>query len=334
MRRISVVKPDHIGDLVLASPAIGWLASQSSETRLFVRSSNISLARHLFPSVSIAPLDLAHLAKNESITNQSLQETISATKGSDVTVFLRSDHILQRERLHHIIGPCIFTDNHGSRHESTNNRMGIRVYFGDYDPDITWLGNKRSFPNAIKAVGLCIGSGFPSNKWSVIRWSELGKALLQRGCLLRLIGGPAEGRELRLLADVLELPPQSITQGGADIGGFLRSVGELDVVIATDGGAGHLSSLACPVLTIAASVPFRRFAPFGAMNRVVSMDLPCSPCLNADEAHVNLCFSHECSYGIVVEDVLAALDCESLPPGNSRRLNYGATVFFGVSHAG
>jgi hypothetical protein len=90
--------------------------------------------------------------------------------------------------------------------------------------------------------------------------------------------------------------------------------------------------LAVPVLSIAGSVPFRRFAPFGRHQRVVSLDLPCSPCMNYHATELNGCFSHECTYGIAAASVLAALAHPTLPPGNIVDLPGRARLFFGVSH--
>ena len=152
------------------------------------------------------------------------------------------------------------------------------------------------------------------------------------GIAVTVIGGPEEQREVGMLADVLGLSESHVCIGGANISSFLNKIGELDLVVASDGGAGHLCSLAAPVLCIAASVPFRRFAPFGRVIRVLSLELPCSPCLNAHETHLNLCFSHECSYGIMEKDVLEAIALPSLKPGSCVPLSGKAKVFFGMSH--
>ncbi len=334
-RRIAIVKPDHIGDLILAAPAIGWLASQSLDATLFVPKSNLALARYLFPTLPIEAMDFGYLSKNAgSVDGKSLQQTLAPARGRDMVVFLRSDHVLNRERTRHLVGPCAFTDSNNERHETINHRAGVRVYFGDYKSDDTWAWSRRPFPRKPKTVGLCLGSGFPTNKWSIIRWTELGHRLMKSGVDLRLIGGPMETNELAILGETLGLEAGATIRGGSDIGAFVEAVAQTDVVIATDGGAGHLCSLATPILTIAASVPFRRFAPYGAANRVISLDLPCSPCMNAHDTHVNLCFSHECSYGVTVDHVLSALDADAVPSGSIRLLGQGARLYFGLSHAG
>lgn len=332
MRSLAIVKPDHLGDLVLASPAIRWLSSLSRDSQLYVHPSNMWLAQYLFPDITVKPIAFPHLSKGADNEVQSLRDVLLSIKRHDLAVFLRQDALINRENIAHLIGQCVFTDALPDTHEVSNHRISLRPYFGDHVPDRHWPGYQREFQNSLRVVGLCIGSGFPTNKWSVIRWTALGRRLIANGCALRIIGGPQERHEVAILADLLHLSPNHIIVGGNDVTDFLAQVRETDLVIASDGGAGHLCSLAAPVLSVAASVPFRRFAPFGASTRVLSLALSCSPCLNAHETHLNLCFSHECSYGITENDVLDAIAMPTCRPGTQMAVGPRAKLFYGVSH--
>ncbi|NTG88259.1 glycosyltransferase family 9 protein [Agrobacterium rhizogenes] len=332
MRSLAIVKPDHLGDLVLASSAIRWLSSLSRDSELYVHPANMWLARYLFPDISVKSISFPHLSKGGGGDSQSLGDTLLSIQGRDLAVFLRQDAIINREHIGHLVERCVFTDVLPDIHEASNHRRSLRPYFGDHLPDDFWPGRQREFPNALRIVGLCIGSGFPTNKWSIVRWTALARRLIAQGCTIRVIGGPQEKQEIAILADMLRLSPRHVIAGGPDVQDFLAQVAETDLVIASDGGAGHLCSLAAPVLSIAASVPFRRFAPFGAATRVLSLVLPCSPCLNAHETHLNLCFSHECSYGITEDDVLEAIAMPARRPGTQATIGPRAKLFYGVSH--
>lgn len=332
MRSLAIVKPDHLGDLVLASPAIRWLSSLNQDSELYVHPNNLWLSKYLFPDIPVKPISFPHLSKGTDGQSRPLRDTLASVQRRDLTVFLRQDAFINRENIAHLVGHSVFTDALPDTHEASNHRIGLRPYFGDHTPDHHWPGRQREFPNVLRVVGLCIGSGFPTNKWSVIRWTALGRRLIANGCVLRIIGGPQERQEVAILADMLHLTPNHIIMGGSDATNFLSKVAETDLVIASDGGAGHLCSLAAPVLSIAASVPFRRFAPFGASTRVLSLALPCSPCLNAHETHLNLCFSHECSYGITEDDVLGAISMPSRRPGTQMAVGPRAKLFYGMSH--
>lgn len=335
MSSIAIVKPDHIGDLVLSIPAIRWLSSVSKNAAtLYVAPSNLLLAEHLLPELSVRPLSFPHLRKQYRTETKLPRDELKQLRNHDMTVFLRQDSVINRGNLGHLVGECVFSETYKDTHEANNHRVSLRPYFGDHNPGDYWPGKRKVFPQNPRSVGLCIGSGFPTNKWSVVRWAELGRRLKDNGIEVTIIGGPEERNEAQILGEVLRLPKAQVCIGGADIRAFLNVVAELDLVVASDGGAGHLCSLVVPVLCIAASVPFRRFAPFGKGCRVLTLDLPCSPCLNAHETHLNLCFSHECSYGLMEADVLEAMALPSSKPGSSVAVGKRAKLFFGISHVG
>jgi ADP-heptose:LPS heptosyltransferase len=331
-RSVAIVKPDHIGDLILAAPAILQISAQQRCVSLFVAEENLLLARFLFPWTESRPIALGYLEKHRSNTGLSVADALAVVRDFDITVFLRSDHILNRARIGHVVRRAIFAGSDHRSHDSVNHRLAIRAFFGDYVTDEAWTRQNRQFPKRLTRVGLCIGSGFPANKWSIIKWAKLSDFLRSAGIALAVIGGVRERIELEILADAAGLDRRDIIVGDADFDIFLKRVGDLDLVVASDGGSGHLCSLATSVLTIAGSVPFRQFAPFGSGNRVVSLDLPCSPCLNAHHTLINGCFSYECSYGIEVEDVIDALHAPDLPPGSMTVLNKGAKLFYAPSH--
>jgi ADP-heptose:LPS heptosyltransferase len=88
--------------------------------------------------------------------------------------------------------------------------------------------------------------------------------------------------------------PHRVIEGRADFAAFMDAIGGLDVVIATDSGTAHLCSLTKPVLSIFGASPWRRYAPFGRENVVITRNLACSPCVQFDMKVVNACMSREC----------------------------------------
>jgi ADP-heptose:LPS heptosyltransferase len=330
---IAIVKPDHIGDLILASPAIGWLLNQAPSAALYVQKTNVRLAKYLFPEAEVRTIDFPHLDRNHGPGSYDAVSVLAGLQGHDMVVFLRNDQYLNRDRLGHLVDHSIFAESNDQRHESQSHRLSLRPYFGNYERDKFWPGQLRPFPSDSRVVGLCLSAGYPTNRWSIIRWTELARRLLEKGKEIRLIGGPWERPQLQIVADAIGAAPSDVFIGGEDVESFLREVAGVDVVIATDGGGGHLCSLAAPILTIAASVPFRRFAAYGSQVRVVSLDLPCSPCMGWHDTQINKCFTHECSFGIQATDVLEALDAPHCQTGTVTMLKSRATLFYGPSHA-
>lgn len=331
--RVAVVKPDHIGDLILAIPAIGAIASRVKETHLFVAAANVGLASFLFPSITVSDIRFDHLNKTVDGAPQGLRSVLAPLHEYELAVFLRYDAVLNRDNLSGYLRRLVLPAPSDHIHDSIIHRRSISQFFGDYDPEAFWPGPDKPIEPSARRIGLCIASGFPTNKWSVVQWARLATTLKkEQASELFLIGGPSERTELAIIARLAGIDDNHVMIGTQKFGSFLERVSALDLVIASDGGGGHLCSLAAPTITISASAPFRRYAPFGRHNRVVSMDLACSPCLNAHDQLLNACFSHECSYGIGVEDILSALVAPPAAPGFRRKLKHGAHLFYALSH--
>ncbi|MGO9592498.1 MAG: glycosyltransferase family 9 protein [Steroidobacteraceae bacterium] len=334
--KIAVVKPDHIGDLILASPAIGRLHELSLETTLFVSSQNISLARHLFPDLEINALDFAHLVKGGNMYQPSPRVLQSVFSPFDTIFVLRSDAYLNRTALRVAGRPMFFTVGHPEIHETRSHAEHLYGVIGHYDSDTCWPGRILAWPSRIGRVALVVGAGFPTNRWPAWYWARIVRLLQKQGRCTLLVGGPSEVDFVATVAQIAGLRPGAAFIGSSDnISDMWALLAECDVAIASDGGSAHLASLACPVLSLFASSPHMRFAPFGRENRVVTLKLKCSPCMNAHDRQVNLCLTNECSFGILPETVLSALEAPSSLAGTSVPLKdpYGAQLVFGISHA-
>jgi hypothetical protein len=334
--KTAIVKPDHVGDLILASPAIGRLSEISSEATLFVASQNVSLARHLFPDLEIKALDWPHLAKDTSKPNLSPRALQAAFAPFQSVFMLREDAYLNRPALRAVSRPLFFTGGRPEIHETRRHAECLYGIIGSYESDKYWPGRTLDWPSQIERVGLVVGAGFPTNRWPAWYWARLARLLIKEGRSVLLVGGPSERDFADAIAQLAGLGPEQLFIGSSDsIPTLLVLLGDCDVAVASDGGAGHLASLVCPVLSLFTSSPYRRFAPFGRSNRVIALKLKCSPCMNADNLHVNLCLTHECSFGILPETVLSALEVPSSGPGISVPLKdpYGAELIFGISHA-
>src|SRR5262249_17484715 len=82
----------------------------------------------------------------------------------------------------------------------------------------------------------------------------------------------------------------------------------VELVIATDSGTAHLASLVQPVLSIFGGSPWRRFAPLGPCNAIVTRQLPCSPCPQFDRSLINTCATRECLANLTPHQVELCLD--------------------------
>jgi heptosyltransferase-2 len=331
--KIAIVKPDHLGDLVLSAPAIRAVLSRYSDLTLFVSSRNIGFAGLLFGAVELRPLDLPHLARGDENSQGGLDFT-----GFDLVLFLRRDQILNPQQAHMVCNDYIFLQDSNQYHQTLLDYMVASRVVGSYDIDAAFYsGNDRLIRQKATrppdAVGLCIGAGFHANSWPATNWVELGRELQAGGRRVAVIGGPSETNLAQIIARALGLADQAVISGDDDYQAFLERVAELDWVVASDGGTAHLCSLVAPILSIFGGSPFRRYAPFGRWNRLVTLELPCSPCCQYMSRAINGCLSTECVTGINPAQILHALGTpykEIFP--SSVEAGDGCRLYFGTSH--
>ena len=328
---LAVIKPDHLGDLVLSSSAIRALAAGRPDLVLFVAPHNMGLARWLFPEIEVCGISFPHLAKAGE-----LQPRAPDLQAYEAVAFLRRDGVIDPEwALANTRDFAMFTEDHGV-HQTVLD-YGVAVAFtSPYDIDALFhapaLPRRDISPGwPLERVGLSLGSGFHTNVWPITHWIELARGLRARGAAVRVIGGPAELKVARLIARLAGLRPKAVLIGGDDFASFTAEVAELDLVIGSDGGTAHLCSLAAPLLSIFGSSPLYRYAPFGRHNHVMTQGLLCSPCIQYASRLVNGCLSVHCMAEITPADVLAAL--AHLPsPFEAADLRPGLRLLAGVSH--
>lgn len=332
--RVAVVKPDHLGDMVLASPAIRAIVSRYPDATLFVASRTQPLAEYLFPDTRICSLDLPHLDKFRT-RNGSNEQAITNLLEFDLVYFLRQDGVLTPNWAKLVARRSVIVRDCQSTHETQLEAEVVRAGGIPYEPPDAFPGIAL-FPKHPKRVGLCISAGFYANRWITVKWVELGKLLQQRGVEVVLVAGPSEIAEARTIVRLLKLDPaQSLIIGSSDFEGFLGKIRKLDLIVATDSGTAHICSLATPILSLFGGSPFRRFAPFGRQNRLLTRSLPCSPCCQYAEALLNLCVTTECLTQISSASVIEAIYASSESCGIQKDLAADPPVklFFGVSHS-
>jgi ADP-heptose:LPS heptosyltransferase len=321
--KVAIVKPDHLGDLVLSVPAIRAAEKYFGAITLFVSERCRGLAHFLFPNAQLQNINFPHLARSK-VFAANLDAAGEKLEGFDLVLWLRNDPFIHKFATELKTSQDFIRDDY-STHEAVLQKEMLLRHLPNYSR--TELFGEHRWPENIKRIGLSIGSGFPTNQWPMVYWVELAAALTGFGVEITLIAGPAEQQQTRLLNKAFPHFSRTVV-GSDDYARFLDEISNLDLIIATDGGTGHLCSLAKPMLSIFASSPWRRFAPFGKDNVVITRDLSCSPCCNFSMAEVNGCMTRECSIGIY-PDIIASILIEGLAELSSAR----AVMRRGTSHA-
>ncbi len=331
----AIIKPDHLGDLILSSPAIRAITALHPDSVLFVASRNVALANYLFPGTEIRTIEFAHLSKASGA------DRIPDLREFETVAFLRSDGVITENwaalRTHGFLLPM---DTHDA-HQSMIDYTVASWLVGDYDIDAAFFGDRlrRIAAKALsvpRRVGLSIGSGFHANAWPVLRWVEAARHLLTRTDTLTILCGPAERNKAAFIAKQIGQPAAvEIVVGGGDFGAFVSSVDDLDLVVASDGGTAHLCSLVTPIVSVFGPSPFRRYAPYGRWNRLLTRQMACSPCCQYATELVNGCLTTECMTQITTKhlDRALAVSLDAQPRAGALRIDDDVHLHVGVSHA-
>ena len=153
------------------------------------------------------------------------------------------------------------------------------------------------------------GSGWPLKNWPARRWGELASALQRRyGVAPFVVGGP---RERELVHSVVEASERRAAglAGRLSLGGLAALHRRARLVIATDSGPLHLAAMAgAPVVGLYGPADPVEFGPWcpSSRQRVVRVQLPCSPCRTLVGPPCGATTEPACVTGIEVEAVLAA----------------------------
>ncbi len=158
-------------------------------------------------------------------------------------------------------------------------------------------------------IGIHASGGRESKQWHLDRFAAVGRALARdRGATIVLTGSttdrPAIDFVRAAMPDVLV-----IDAGGAvELTTLTALVGELDLLITGDTGPMHLAAAVdTPIVALFGPSNPARYGPRGRRERILRIDLPCSPC-----GQVRLpperCRGHvpDCLDGISVATVVAA----------------------------
>ena len=322
--KVAILKPDHLGDLVLAAPAIAALLRRFDELTLLCHPDTAALVRHLFPGLALRPILFPHLDRRHK-REMNARPLLELRDEFDLFICLRWDEVVKTHL--HNAGVTYQASEIDALdvHVAVEQRDVIAPWTGAYDllESFEYALKPRKSPRALQRVGLCIAAGFPLNAWPLTHWLELAQHLRQRRIEIVWIGGPCESGRLRALSAAGSSigVPQRVLLGGADFGWFLQELAEsVELVIATDSGTAHLASLVRPVFSIFGGSPWRRFAPLGPCNAIVTRQLPCSPCPQFDRNLVNTCMTKECLVNLTPHQVEACLDAylagkASIEPG-------------------
>jgi len=165
--------------------------------------------------------------------------------------------------------------------------------------------------NGSPRIGLHVSGGRPIKQWPEARFREVAERLVcDRGATIVLTGMPADRAQVEAVRAAL--PADQVLDLSMDVS--LLTVAavleQLDLFVTGDTGPMHLAhAVGTPIVAIFGPSQPWRYGPRGLHDRLVRVDLPCSPC-NRIRVPPARCVGHtpDCLAGISVTSVLAAID--------------------------
>jgi len=333
IRRIVIIKLDHIGDVILSIPAIANLRAHFPQAHItmVVNSSSESVARYISHVDEVLCYDARFFDKSGSGKMLDLSCGMRFARemrkrGFDLIVDLRggfasllfamiagSKHRIDRGT--YLVQRRSGRISSASEHEAEVNldmlaRAGIPIRFremslGLTEADLTCadslLGECGSIDSYPPVVIMHPGAPGSLKRWSVEKYAQLACELVQEyNARIVLVGSKGEKSITRSVATAVN--GQAVDLSGQTTLGQLAAVlCRADLFIGNDSGPMHLAA-ACGAKVIGLFGPTspQRFGPYGDNCAVLRMETECSPCMREECKKPE----HRCIDSISVDDVM------------------------------
>lgn len=158
-------------------------------------------------------------------------------------------------------------------------------------------------------VGVHVSGGRESKQWHLDRFADVARQLVRNhGASIVLTGSEADRPMVtQVMAAMGDVPFVNVA-GTVTLVELAAVLATLDVFVTSDTGPMHLASaVGTPVVALFGPADPRRYGPRAASERILRVDLPCSPCGQVRLPPVR-CRGHvpDCMDGIQVSAVVAA----------------------------
>jgi heptosyltransferase III len=346
LRRVLLIKPDHLGDVLLLTPALRLLRRQRPDL-------HVTLLIGPWSRVAVAhsrDFDALHTCEFPGFTRAArpgllqpyrllLNTALLLRAGRyDAALIARDDHwwgallaalagipqrigfaVAETAPLLTTALPHSFEDHVAAQNlklvealtgEIAPNRPLSVAPIGEQDRDwaARWLQEQGISPQT-RLVAIHPGAGGAAKLWIAGRWVQIADALHERGLTLVLTGGPDEGALVAAIAGSMQRLPLTLV-GTTTLGQLAALYERCALVLGVDSGPLHLAvSTGVPTLALFGPGNWQRFGPWGDPQRhvVIRSDLWCSPC-GVLAACPRGTAPSECMARIAVAQVLPAID--------------------------
>lgn len=337
-KRILVLRLERIGDLLMTLPALSDLRTfaPGAQIDLVVGSWNSELARAIDPVTRVQPLDAAWLAREAPGHGVvSLITEAGRWRGTRYDLAINFEPDI-RGNLMLAASGAAWTVGYGSggggplldvaldfettAHTTDNARRLVATIFNTSIPaeqPPTLVVPAEAHARALRLlkgqggplVGIHVSGGRAIKQWPVDRFGDVARRLIDHaGATIVLTGTPADRTMVENVLAVL--PPHKTIDaaGNVDLLTLAGVVERLDLLVTGDTGPMHLAvAVGTPVVAVFGPSDPARYAPRRPLDRVIRVDLPCSPC-NRIRRPPARCIGHtpDCLESIPVDAVFSA----------------------------
>ena len=339
--RILCLRIERIGDLLMTLPALAAMRAAAPEARidLVVGSWNRELAEAI-PSVdAVETLDaewLARRAGGEGIRGVLRRARAWRARAYDVALNfepdIRTNLALAASGARWTAGFAsagggalldVALDYDPRAHTSVNAAALVRSVFGGSGaaaaPTLAIPAARvQDAERLLSAVtprgpriGIHVSGGRLVKQWPEQRFAELAAGLVRdRDATIVLTGSASDRAQVDRVKQALPEGSTIDVAGRADLLTLAAVLTRLDLLVTGDTGPMHLArSVGTPIVAVFGPSDPARYGPDGLRDRVVRVDLPCSPC-NRIRKPPSRCDGHipDCLTSIDTARVRAAVD--------------------------
>ena len=307
--RILLLRLERIGDLLMALPAIADVRAFAPDAAidLVVGSWNRDLAGAIAPVTSVKTLDAAWLAREGGglgipalvgAARQWRRERYDLALNFEPDV--RSNLLLAASGADWTAGYAsggggplldVALEYDPRAHTTDNARRLVASVFGQATP--RGSGSALAVPSSAHAVaatrlagatgplvGVHVSGGRAIKQWDPERFGEVARRLMDAArATIVLTGGPGDRTLVDRVAAMLPAGRVIDVAGDLDLLNVAAILQRLDLLVTGDTGPMHLAvAVGTPVLAVFGPSDPARYAPRGPHDRVIRIDLPCSPC--------------------------------------------------------
>jgi ADP-heptose:LPS heptosyltransferase len=165
--------------------------------------------------------------------------------------------------------------------------------------------------NGARPIGIHVGAGRAIKQWPETRFRDIAEHLVrQRNAAIVLTGAVSDRAQVDIVRAALPSSRVLDLTDGVNLLTAAAVLERLDLLVTGDTGPMHLAhAVGTPVVAVFGPSDPVRYAPRGLHDRVVRVDLPCSPC-NRIRVPPTRCTGHtpDCLAGVEVSAVVRAID--------------------------